>query len=125
MCEISEDYFEARSISISRHKARVASKRCNECHAVVKVGESYEKYVGTCEGNFLQAFTCIPCADARKEFLSRHGSPNYIFGELAADIAYCLKIDPESEEWIAKRWSITKEIEDGCVVDIDVAIRVP
>ncbi len=122
MCDVSGSDYDSTEIAKTRIKARTA-KRCCECNFGIKPGEEYEKYAGTCEGSFFYEHTCGACAEARDEYLKRHPGAGYLFGELEHDVKHCLREEPASEEWIAKRWHITKEIEDGDVVGVELEIK--
>lgn len=52
---------------VSHPKARKDHK-CEECRAVIPVGQKYQKIVGKVDGDFTETKTCLMCAEIREVF---------------------------------------------------------
>lgn len=75
------DYEPNEFLNVQMRKARKQHK-CEECHDVIDVGETYEYVSGNSDGRLWTAKTCEHCAIQRKELLAQTGRTCFYYGDL-------------------------------------------
>jgi hypothetical protein len=81
-CDFSVDGYGER-LSLTFPKA-IKKHICGECDDLINPGDKYEKYVGTWDGEFFQAKTCMACVEVRDQYLTGYG-----FTEVWEEIKEC------------------------------------
>lgn len=111
---------------VSHPKARKDHK-CEECRAVIPVGQKYQKIVGKVDGDFTETKTCLMCAEIREVFACGEIT---VLGELWEDFrnaevferlttaSECFtKLSPPAKSFLLDRWRKWKGLQSANAVN--------